>query len=1229
MRLLKKIARWSLWGIAALVLLLAVLHFLLPLALNTRPLKEIIALYLNQAVPGGLRFGHLKPQLLPLPGLALNQVQYDLPSRLNLSAETVAVYPRVLALLRGRVDIDQVRVVVPVATVHWPASPSAPDAGTGKPKLPDLSGLPALAARFPDHLSILLSKGQITFVHEGQAAAQVRSLSALIEKNGSALRAELKGNSDWAEHFHLEASVDTASLIGAIQLEVKGAQSAKWESALRSGRPDPMIQAAVDLQLSVQSRRGQVLEIAFSSTAPEITLTRGGAAAAGRKLLVKGAANLTQERLHLEVNRLQLEQPRLNLSTAMTWQRQGDREAAPLQLSLQAQDSDVTALLQAVKLLAGDAAETNLLLRVIQGGQLVSLALDTAGDSLAELAQLHRLRLSGKASGVHIVIPGIDLNLTKVSGDWQLSEGVLAAQHAGAQLGESRGHNGTLRLGLREEDRFLELDLDLTADLAQLPPVLNKVVRNRPFRAELARIQSIQGRAAGRLSISGPLDDLEIKVAASDFSFTAEYDRLPYPLAALGRGLSLTRDGIVLKEANVRMSRSAIDGLSGGMTWRAQPKIDIRAAATRFGWDQLYPWLVGFAAFKERFNDIEAVGGRLALTDSRLDGPLGDLRRWRFTSSGNVDDLTIRTSRLPSVLSIPQGTFEVLTERLSFADMRIRMLDSDIKASGTISAYREDRPRASLAAKGVIGDEAAVWLQQWLEVPAELKVRAPIAVEKAELFWQPRTETRLQGVFILPGELKLGCALTSGQEGLNLQELTIRDELSDARMALRYDRARKIWELGYRGSLANATLVKLLRNDSVYAELIEGDFSARIPVDQPAGTRLDGSLMGRNLILPFPPWRHLHIRQFDLGARQELLEIRRLDVTVDEQRASITGVAVFDAQGLALDVALSADTLDLGRLVETFKTPAGEDQMPPQESRPAMTGWTARVDMGITRLIYNHYALESLLAVLTLQNDHADIQISDADLCGISARGSARWTPGELRLELVPQAAGQPLQFVTGCLTGAPSTERIEGSYEVSGKLFTQGTTAEVLTRNLKGVVRLNAVDGRVFNAGEVGIFSNLLSFLHINNLITGDFPNLRARDFKFKRFTSELEFKDGRIELNEAQVTSDGLNMAAEGKINMLTRKLDLTVLVSPLTTIDAVIKRIPIVGRILGGTLVAVPVGVRGPLTNPNVTPLSPKAVGSRLLGIMERTLETPFKLIEPILPSSRKGEQGQGAD
>jgi hypothetical protein len=70
--------------------------------------------------------------------------------------------------------------------------------------------------------------------------------------------------------------------------------------------------------------------------------------------------------------------------------------------------------------------------------------------------------------------------------------------------------------------------------------------------------------------------------------------------------------------------------------------------------------------------------------------------------------------------------------------------------------------------------------------------------------------------------------------------------------------------------------------------------------------------------------------------------------------------------------------------------------------------------------------------------------------------------------------------------------------------------------------------------------------------------------------------------------------------------------VLVAPLANIERVIGAIPLLGDVFGGTMVALPVGVSGDIRDPTIVPLGPRAVTDQLLGIFERTLKLPGKLV-----------------
>jgi len=73
--------------------------------------------------------------------------------------------------------------------------------------------------------------------------------------------------------------------------------------------------------------------------------------------------------------------------------------------------------------------------------------------------------------------------------------------------------------------------------------------------------------------------------------------------------------------------------------------------------------------------------------------------------------------------------------------------------------------------------------------------------------------------------------------------------------------------------------------------------------------------------------------------------------------------------------------------------------------------------------------------------------------------------------------------------------------------------------------------------------------------------------------------------------------------------------VLVAPFSRLDELVRKLPILGYVMGGTLTSLPVGVSGDIRNPLVVPLGPVAITSELVGIFERTLKLPGKLIAPL--------------
>ena len=136
---------------------------------------------------------------------------------------------------------------------------------------------------------------------------------------------------------------------------------------------------------------------------------------------------------------------------------------------------------------------------------------------------------------------------------------------------------------------------------------------------------------------------------------------------------------------------------------------------------------------------------------------------------------------------------------------------------------------------------------------------------------------------------------------------------------------------------------------------------------------------------------------------------------------------------------------------------------------------------------------------------------------------------------------------------------------------------------------------------------------MNLTEVFRGKIPDFTKEGFAYNSMAAKATMHDGKLIVKDGLIDAPSMEIAYLGHMDFSNKELDLKFLVAPLKTVDFVVKKIPLVGRILGGTSLSVPVKVTGDWANPRVTALSPSAVGSGLLGIMERTLKLPVEIIQ----------------
>jgi hypothetical protein len=210
-------------------------------------------------------------------------------------------------------------------------------------------------------------------------------------------------------------------------------------------------------------------------------------------------------------------------------------------------------------------------------------------------------------------------------------------------------------------------------------------------------------------------------------------------------------------------------------------------------------------------------------------------------------------------------------------------------------------------------------------------------------------------------------------------------------------------------------------------------------------------------------------------------------------------------------------------------------------------------------------------------------------------------TPEGIAMVANIAAQKQGLEETARCLT-----ERgvlITGNFDLKADLRARGRLRN-LARNLEGTI-----DGRVMKFALLG---NILSMQNVAAALKEGGPRIDDAGFPYRSFSASGRFGAGRFTIDEGAFQSEGLGLAATGWISLTDYQSRLSVLVAPFGRLDRVVRGVPVIGYVIGGAITSIPVGVSGDIRDPLVVPLGPAAITSELVGIFERTVKLPAKLV-----------------
>jgi len=527
----------------------------------------------------------------------------------------------------------------------------------------------------------------------------------------------------------------------------------------------------------------------------------------------------------------------------------------------------------------------------------------------------------------------------------------------------------------------------------------------------------------------------------------------------------------------------------------------------------------------------------------------------------------------------------------------LAMLDARALLSGSV-AFRG--PKVQLAAtEGMVGDEVLRWALRKASAPEELELKAPVRFAARRIAWDSPGGLAVEADLGVDAGPALGVSLGWTPQRLELRRLAIKDAQSDATLTAVI--GKDLFQAGFSGLLYAQSVAALRRVPVPRTGRVQGDLRFTLDQARPLRSVAEGRLELAEIDLSVLTGRPTVVERAGLAAERGTLRIDRARAVIDEQALELSGEIRSTDQGPVIDARLESPGVVMERLLPPRKP---EPEGKPTESKLWPLPVSGRVAVRAGFVQFGRQRIEPFEGSAVLERERAHLEVQAARMCGVSFPLQADATPGGYSVAAKLAMKDEPFENAIKCLTGG--SVQITGTADLRADLRTHGRQREELLRNLTGSAEADLRKGRVDRFALIG---NILS---LQNLTSIRDPRELDKGFLYRSMTAKGRFEGGEFVVDEGFFDSDAARIAVNGKVDLLGDHTHLNVLVGLLSSVDRVTGAIPILGEVLGGTLIALPVSVSGDIRDPLVVPLGPRAVSDRLLGVFERTLKLPGKLV-----------------
>ncbi len=408
--------------------------------------------------------------------------------------------------------------------------------------------------------------------------------------------------------------------------------------------------------------------------------------------------------------------------------------------------------------------------------------------------------------------------------------------------------------------------------------------------------------------------------------------------------------------------------------------------------------------------------------------------------------------------------------------------------------------------------------------------------------------------------------------------------------------------------------------ENVLSGRLNGSLDFDFPGKNIKGMQINGNLMGDSISF-IPGFLPLPVSgcsfRLDLSGKKGF--INQLDMKFGEHPVHIKGI-LHGWDTVKGDLLATADYFDLTEIIlNNHEVSAGKNKF---HEKAFFREYEINLKLNASRGIWRKLEFKRLNADIDISyknikinNAQAELDTGDAAVSGTLGRRESGKVDIDGRINLDKQPVDKLISD-----TGF-GDRGIKGTLSLNASVNIEGPVENGLLRNLSGEIdRMLITKGLIKNSR---VFLKILDGLNIPDKFRERPEDMREEGFYFHAVEGTGVIEKGILKTDEFIIKSPAFNAVGSGEENLYKQTHKIRLLLQPLTNLDYIISKIPVVGPIFSDdneTIFTVGYDVKGPWSKPDLD-LVPGENLKSMWGVLKRAVRTPIRLIENLSNGSKK--------